>query len=70
MLQRRFQLESPLQLARRIQDAIDEDGLSEYHRREDDQAAEMEELLKMCLVEKPAKKTSKRCRNVFDLNRI
>jgi DNA mismatch repair ATPase MutS len=44
MLQRRFQLESPLQLARRIQDAIDEDGLSEYHRREDDQAAEMEEF--------------------------
>jgi len=44
MLQKRFELGPPLQLASRIQDAIDEDGLSEYHRREDDQAAEMEEL--------------------------
>jgi DNA mismatch repair ATPase MutS len=43
-LQKRFELGSPLRLARRIRDTIDEDGLSEYHRRQDDQAAEMEEL--------------------------
>lgn len=44
ILQKRIDLDSPLRLANRIRDAIDEDGLSEYHRREDDQAAEMEEL--------------------------
>ena len=44
LVQKRFELVGPLQLARRIQDAIDEDGLSEYHRRENDQAAEMEEF--------------------------
>ncbi|KAF1959386.1 hypothetical protein CC80DRAFT_467925 [Byssothecium circinans] len=43
-LQRRFLLDHPLELAKRIQDAIDEEGLSEYHRLEDDEAAEMEEL--------------------------
>ncbi|KAF2636162.1 hypothetical protein P280DRAFT_473302 [Massarina eburnea CBS 473.64] len=43
-LQRRFMLDKPLGLAKSIQDAIDEEGLSEYHRLEDDEAAEMEEL--------------------------
>ncbi|KAJ4296256.1 MutS protein 1 [Kalmusia sp. IMI 367209] len=43
-LQKRFELKEPLELARRIQDTIDEDGLSEYHRLENDQAADMEEL--------------------------
>jgi len=43
-LAQRFSLEQPLQLARRIEDAIDEDGLSEYHRLEDEQASEMSEL--------------------------
>jgi DNA mismatch repair ATPase MutS len=44
LLQKRFELDNPLQLAHRIQSAIDEDGLSEYHRREDDAAASMEDL--------------------------
>jgi DNA mismatch repair ATPase MutS len=43
-LQRRFSLEQPMELARRIEEAIDEDGLSEYHRLEDEQASEMSEL--------------------------
>ena len=43
-LERRFDLEGVRELARRIQDAIDEDALSEYHRVEDEQAEEMSEL--------------------------
>ncbi|KAF1932457.1 DNA mismatch repair protein muts [Didymella exigua CBS 183.55] len=43
-LERRFDLEGVLDLSRRIQDAIDEDALSEYHRAEDEQAEEMSEL--------------------------
>ncbi|KAL1656969.1 MutS protein 1 [Didymella pomorum] len=43
-LERRFDLEGVLKLARRIQDAVDEDALSEYHRAEDEQADEMSEL--------------------------
>ncbi|KAH7086726.1 muts domain V-domain-containing protein [Paraphoma chrysanthemicola] len=43
-LQRRFNLIHPLELAQRIQDAIDEDGLSEYHRRQDEEAGEMSNL--------------------------
>ncbi|KAH5319376.1 DNA mismatch repair protein Mut3-like protein [Parastagonospora nodorum] len=43
-LERRFSLEQPLQLAQRIHDAIDEDGLSEYHRLENEEASEMSEL--------------------------
>ncbi|KAF2869468.1 muts domain V-domain-containing protein [Massariosphaeria phaeospora] len=43
-LTRRFELEKPLQLARRIQDAIDEEGLFEQHRIEDDEASEMADL--------------------------
>lgn len=43
-LTKRFELHQPLELAQRIQDTIDEDGLSEYHRLESDQAAEIEEL--------------------------
>jgi DNA mismatch repair ATPase MutS len=43
-LERRFSLDSSLELAQRIQDAIDEDGLSEHHRLEDEQASEMSEL--------------------------
>jgi DNA mismatch repair ATPase MutS len=43
-LERRFSLDSPLELAQRIQNAIDEDGLSEHHRLEDEQASEMSEL--------------------------
>jgi DNA mismatch repair ATPase MutS len=43
-LQNRFDLTQPLELAQRIQDTIDEEGLSEYHRIENDQAAEIEEL--------------------------
>lgn len=43
-LSRRFELQQPLDLAKRIQAAIDEDGLSERHRREDDEAAEMADL--------------------------
>ncbi|CAI6283250.1 unnamed protein product [Periconia digitata] len=43
-LQRRFVLDKPLELARRIQNAIDEDGLSEYHRLEENEAAAIEGL--------------------------
>lgn len=43
-IQRRFNLEGVRELSRRIQDAIDEDALSEYHRAEDEQAEEMSEL--------------------------
>ncbi|KAJ4372486.1 MutS protein 1 [Neocucurbitaria cava] len=43
-LERRFDLKQPLELARHIQDAIDEEGLSEYHRIEDEEASEMSEL--------------------------
>jgi DNA mismatch repair ATPase MutS len=43
-LERRFSLEQPLKLAQRIQDAIDEEGLSEYHRLEDEEAGEMSDL--------------------------
>lgn len=43
-LTRRFELEHPLELAERIQDAIDEEGLSEYHRIEEEEADEILEL--------------------------
>jgi DNA mismatch repair ATPase MutS len=43
-LARRFELQQPLELAKRIRDAIDEEGLSEKHRMEDDEAAEMADL--------------------------
>ncbi len=43
-LERRFDLEQPLKLAQSIQVAIDEEGLSEYHRMEDEEAGEMSEL--------------------------
>jgi DNA mismatch repair ATPase MutS len=43
-LERRFSLDQPLELARRVQEAIDEDGLSEYHRLEDEEANEMSDL--------------------------
>ncbi|KAF1969915.1 hypothetical protein BU23DRAFT_601307 [Bimuria novae-zelandiae CBS 107.79] len=43
-LRNRFELNDPLELAQRIQDTIDEEGLSEYHRLEDDKAADIEEL--------------------------
>jgi DNA mismatch repair ATPase MutS len=43
-LERRFSLDQPMELAQRIEEAIDEDGLSEYHRLEDEQASEMSEL--------------------------
>ena len=43
-LERRFDLEGVRELSKRIQDAIDEDALSEYHRMEDEQAEEMSEL--------------------------
>ncbi|KAF2281282.1 uncharacterized protein EI97DRAFT_368154 [Westerdykella ornata] len=43
-LGRRFELSQPLELAKRIQDAIDEEGLSERHRIEDDEAAAVAEL--------------------------
>ncbi|KAF3001407.1 DNA mismatch repair ATPase msh1 [Curvularia kusanoi] len=43
-LERRFDLEGVRDLSTRIQDAIDEDALSEYHRVEDEQAEEMSEL--------------------------
>ncbi|KAF2831188.1 hypothetical protein CC86DRAFT_282088 [Ophiobolus disseminans] len=43
-LSRRFSLDQPMELARRIEEAIDEEGLSEYHRLEDEQAGEMSEL--------------------------
>src|ERR1700733_9118762 len=38
---KRFDLEQPTKLATRIIEAIDEDGLSEQHRLEDNEAAEM-----------------------------
>lgn len=41
---KRLELDAPLELARSIQDAIDEESLSEYHRIQDDEAAEMENL--------------------------
>ncbi|KAL6168102.1 MutS protein 1 [Exserohilum turcicum] len=44
MLERRFDLVLPLQLAKRIQKAIDEEGLSEYHRVESAEAEEMSDL--------------------------
>ncbi|KAI4701719.1 hypothetical protein J4E81_003459 [Alternaria sp. BMP 2799] len=44
MLERRFDLAQPLELANRIQHAIDEDGLSEYHRMENEEAEEMSDL--------------------------
>ncbi|KAF2464075.1 DNA mismatch repair protein MutS [Lindgomyces ingoldianus] len=40
-LEKRFELTQPLELAERIHDAIDEEGLSEKHRAENDKAAEM-----------------------------
>src|SRR5690242_19238185 len=40
-LERRFDLDGVCELSKRIQDAIDEDALSEYHRAEDEQAEEM-----------------------------
>jgi DNA mismatch repair ATPase MutS len=43
-LERRFSLDQPLELAQRIEEAIDEDGLSEYHRLEDEKASEMSDL--------------------------
>lgn len=43
-LGRRFNLEQPLELAQQIEKAIDEEGLSEYHRLEDEQAGELAEL--------------------------
>lgn len=43
-LERRFDLGGVCELSKRIQDAIDEDALSEYHRVEDEQAEEMSEL--------------------------
>jgi DNA mismatch repair ATPase MutS len=44
MLERRFDLKTPLELAQRIQHAIDEEGLSEYHRIEAEEASEMSDL--------------------------
>jgi DNA mismatch repair ATPase MutS len=44
LLTRRFELKQPLHLASRIQEAIDEDGLFERHRIEDDAAEEMADL--------------------------
>lgn len=43
-LERRFDLEGVRELSQSIQNAIDEDALSEYHRVEDEQAEEMAEL--------------------------
>jgi DNA mismatch repair ATPase MutS len=43
-LERRLDLKTPLELAQRIQRAIDEEGLSEYHRIEDEEASEMSDL--------------------------
>jgi DNA mismatch repair ATPase MutS len=40
-LVKRFEIEKPLLLAERIQEAIDEEGLSEQHRIEEDEAEEM-----------------------------
>lgn len=44
VLKRRFNLDQPLELAQRIEAAIDEEGLSEYHRLEDEAASEMSDL--------------------------
>lgn len=41
---RRIELQGPSELASRIQTAIDEEGLSEYHRIEDEEVHEMTEL--------------------------
>ncbi|KNG46586.1 DNA mismatch repair protein mutS [Stemphylium lycopersici] len=43
-LERRFDLELPLKLAERIQHAIDEEGLSEYHRIENEEADEIADI--------------------------
>jgi DNA mismatch repair ATPase MutS len=43
-LERRIDLKQSLELAQRIERAIDEDGLSEYHRIEDEEASEMSDL--------------------------
>jgi DNA mismatch repair ATPase MutS len=43
-LERRLSLDQPLELAQRIEEAIDEDGLSEYHRLEDEKASELSDL--------------------------
>jgi DNA mismatch repair ATPase MutS len=43
-LERRFSLDQALALAQRINEAIDEDGLSEYHRLENEEASEMSDL--------------------------
>lgn len=43
-LERRFDLDGVRELSKRIEDAIDEDALSQYHRAEDEQAEEMSEL--------------------------
>jgi DNA mismatch repair ATPase MutS len=43
-LERRFLLEHALVLAQHIREAIDEDGLSEYHRLENEEANEMSDL--------------------------
>jgi DNA mismatch repair ATPase MutS len=43
-VERRFSLSQPLELAQRIYDAIDEEGLSEYHRLQDEEASEMSDL--------------------------
>lgn len=40
-LGKKFQLEKPLELAQRIQSAIDEDGLTERHQIEDEEASEV-----------------------------
>jgi DNA mismatch repair ATPase MutS len=43
-LERRIDLKQSLELAQRIERAIDEDGLSEYHRIEDEEASDMSDL--------------------------
>ncbi|KAI8939879.1 hypothetical protein NX059_003612 [Plenodomus lindquistii] len=43
-LVRRIDVTHPLELAQRIQNSIDEEGLSEYHRIEDEEASEMSDL--------------------------
>lgn len=43
-LARRLDLAQPLELAQHIQEAIDEDGLSEYHRIQDEGASELSDL--------------------------
>jgi DNA mismatch repair ATPase MutS len=44
MLERRFDLEQPLKLQGRIQATVDEEGLSEYHRIQDERDNEMSNL--------------------------